>query len=69
MRLSRWARATLLTGAILSAIGILPIWLTSVMLAGGAPMLFIMAFYLLTPLGVLLLGLGGGLFLIALVRR
>ncbi|MCF6302795.1 MAG: hypothetical protein L3J13_06290 [Devosiaceae bacterium] len=69
MRLSRWARATLVIGAILSAIGIIPIWLTSLVLSGGAPTIFILAFYLLTPLGVLLLGLGAGLFLIALVRR
>ena len=69
MKLSRWARATLVIGAILLAIGILPLWLTDMLFPGGAPALFILAFYLLTPLGITIFGLGILLFVIAIIRR
>ncbi len=69
MRLSRWARAALLTGAILLGIGVLPLTLTSAIAPGAVPLLFIMAFYLLTPLGAAILIFGILLFLIALLRR
>ncbi len=69
MKLSRWARATLVIGAILLSIGILPLWLTNMVFSDGAPTLFILAFYLLTPLGVAIFSLGVLLFLVAMIRR
>lgn len=69
MRLSRWARATLVIGTILLTIGILPLWLSNMIFSGDAPTLFILAFYLLTPLGIAIFGLGTLLFIITMIRR
>ena len=69
MKLSRWARATLVIGAILLVLGIVPLWLSASFLPGGAPPLFALAFYLLTPPGALIFGLGALLFLISLLKN
>ena len=68
MKLSRWARATLLIGAILLSLGVLPLWLATMFLPGDAPLLFSMAFFMLAPLGAVLFVFGLLLFIIAKIR-
>ncbi len=65
MRLSRWARAALLTGIILLTIGVIPLWGATQFWPGNPPVLFAMAFFLLAPLGSVIFGLGLVLALIA----
>ncbi|HHG89050.1 MAG TPA: hypothetical protein ENJ90_01045 [Devosia sp.] len=68
MRLSRWARATLLIGFILLSLGVLPLWLATLLLPGDPPLLFSMAFFMLAPLGAVIFVFGLLLFVIAVIR-
>ncbi len=69
MRLSRWARALLFTGLLLLALGVLPLWLTTSLPGITPPLLFIMAFYLLAPMGTAITAFGLILYAIARVQR
>ena len=69
MRLSRWARAALLVGILLLGLGVGPLWLSTILLPVAPPLIFVMAFYLLAPLGTAITALGLVLYGIALIRR
>ncbi len=69
MRLSRWARATLLTGIILLSLGVLPLWFATQFWPGNPPVLFSMAFFMLAPLGAVILVFGLILALFAKFRE
>ncbi len=68
MRLSRWARATLLIGFIPLSLGVLPLWLATLLLPGDPPLLFSMAFFMLAPLGAVIFVFGLLLYIIAKIR-
>ncbi len=69
MKLSRWARAALMVGAILLFLGLVPLGLVTTFLPGSDPLIFAMAFFLLVPLGAVILALGIILWLIALLNK
>ncbi len=69
MKLSRWARATLFTGALMLAIAIIPLWLSTIFLSGSMPTLFAMAFFMVGPLGAMIFFAGLVMFVIAALRR
>jgi len=64
MKLSRWARAALMVGAILLFLGLVPRLVTT-FLPGSDPLIFALAFFLLVPLGTVIFALGIILWLIA----
>ncbi len=68
MRLSRWARATLFTGALLLAIAIVPLWLATLVVPDFVPVLFSLAFFLLAPPGAMIFIAGLLMFLFAIFR-
>jgi hypothetical protein len=69
MRLSRWARATLVIGSILLGLGIGPLWLATSFFPGADPTVFALAFFLLAPLGAVITVFGLILWLVSLFRR
>lgn len=69
MRLSRWARATLVIGSILLGLGIGPLWLATSFLPGANLAIFVLAFYLLAPPGAMITIFGLILWLVSLFRR
>lgn len=69
MRLSRWARATLVIGSILLGLGIGPLWLVTSFFPGANPELFALSFFLLAPLGALITAVGLILWLAGWFRR
>ncbi len=69
MRMSRWARATLVIGSILLGLGIGPLWLTTSFFPGADPAIFALAFFLLAPLGAVITVVGVILWLVSLLRR
>jgi hypothetical protein len=69
MKMNRWARAALLTGAIMTGGGLIPITVAIVWLPGLSPVGPIQLFLMLVPLGGLILLIGITLWLIAYLRR
>jgi len=69
MSLARWAYAALMTGSLLLAIGILPLYVIGTLLAAPTPVLVHLLFLLLTPPGALIFTLGLILRIIALFTR
>ncbi|MCF6327551.1 MAG: hypothetical protein L3J21_09710 [Devosiaceae bacterium] len=69
MKLSRWARATLFTGALMLAIAIIPLWLSTIFLSSSIPTLFALAFFMVGPLGAMIFFAGLVMFVIAALRR
>ncbi|VAW15783.1 hypothetical protein MNBD_ALPHA12-376 [hydrothermal vent metagenome] len=69
MRLSRWARAALMIGAILLGLGLVPLWLVTNFLPGADPLIFALAFFLLVPLGTVIFALGIILLLFAWLNK
>lgn len=65
MKLSRWARAALMIGAILLFLGLAPLGLVTTFLPGADPIIFALAFFLLAPLGAVIFMLGIILLLLA----
>ncbi len=65
MRLSRWARAAFMVGAILLFLGLVPLGLVTTFLPGANPMMFALAFFLLVPLGAVIFAMAIILWLIA----
>ena len=69
MRLSRWARAALMVGAILLGLGLVPLGLVTTFLPGADPVIFALAFFLLVPLGAVIFALGIILWLFAWLNK
>lgn len=66
---NRWARAFLMMGGILLALGILPLLVVGMLFPGADPLLVTFASILLTPLGVVLFSIGLLVWLVAFFRR
>lgn len=66
---NRWARAFLMMGSILLALGILPLLVVGMLFPDADPLLVTFASILLTPLGVVLFGIGILIWLVAFFRR
>lgn len=69
MSLNRWARAFLLMGAIMSAIGIVPLLIVGTLIPNLKTVLPDLLFFLVTPIGVFILIVGIILWLVALIRK
>ncbi|UJQ94457.1 hypothetical protein [Mariluticola halotolerans] len=69
MFLARWAYAALMTGSLLLAIGILPLYVLGTLLNAATPPLVHLLFLLLSPLGAMIFALGLILWIITLFTR